>query len=197
MTRTAVPATVAVALFWVLTLTAGALAPGYAIRQDYVSSLAGRGSSVAVLGVAAIAVLGLAHLVAAWALRGGIAVPLALAGTAGLLIAAFRVGCPLGAAGCSFVPGNRIGDLQSSAHGAAVAGYEAALIVAMAVVVASRRAADKVFALVSAVAIPVSVVLLLNTGGAANGLWQRAWLVVNTAWLVALVWRARSSTPVR
>lgn len=191
MTRPVLP-TVAVALFWVLSLTAGARVPGYSIRQDYVSSLAGRGSSVAVLGIAAIALLGLAHLGAAWVLRGGLAVPLALAGLAGLTIAAFRVGCPLDAAGCSFTPGNRIGDAQSSVHGLAVAAYEAALVVAMLVVAVSRRSADKSFALVSVVAVPVSVVLLLSTGGEANGLWQRAWLVVNTAWLIALAWRTVS-----
>lgn len=204
MTRSLVP-TVGVALFWALTLSAGALVPGYAIRQDYVSSLAGRGSSVAVLGIAGIAVLGLAHLGAAWALRGGPALPpapalvpaLALAGLAGVTIAAFRVGCPFDAAGCSFTPGNRIGDTQSSVHGYAVTGYEVALIVAMLAVAVSRRSAEKVFALVSLVAAPLSALLLLSTGGEANGLWQRAWLVVNTAWLVALVWRARLSTPVR
>ncbi|RZT88895.1 uncharacterized protein DUF998 [Pseudonocardia sediminis] len=191
MTRPLLP-TAAVALFWVLTLTAGALVPGYSIRQDYVSSLAGRGSSVALLGIAAITVLGLAHLSAAWVLRGGLAAPLVLAGLAGLTIAAFRVGCPLGAAGCSFTPGNRIGDASSAVHGYAVAAYEVALVVAMLVTAVSRRSADKVFARVSVVAAPVSVVFLLSTGGDANGLWQRAWLVVNTAWLVALVWRTRS-----
>ncbi|MBW0105553.1 DUF998 domain-containing protein [Pseudonocardia sp. KRD291] len=191
MTRPALP-TVAVALFWALSLTAGALVPGYTVAQDYVSSLAGRGSSVAVLGIAAIAVLGLAHLATAWVCRGGLAVPLALAGLAGLTIAAFRVGCPLDAAGCSFTPGNRIGDAQSAVHGYAVAAYEAALVVAMLLVAVSRRAADKMFALVSLVAAPVSVVLLLSTGGEANGLWQRAWLVVNTAWLIALAWRTVS-----
>ncbi|MET0189271.1 MAG: DUF998 domain-containing protein, partial [Pseudonocardia sediminis] len=135
MTRAVLPAgpllpTAGVALFWVLTLTAGALVPGYSIRQDYVSSLAGRGSSVAVLGIAAIAVLGLAHLAAARVVRGGLAVALVLAGLAGLTIAAFRVGCPLDAAGCSFTPGNRIADASSAVHGYAVAAYEVALVVA-------------------------------------------------------------------
>ena len=184
-----VATTAGVALFWGLVLVAGALVPGYAARQDYVSSLAGRGSSVAVLGVAAIAVLGLAHLAAAATVRGGPAVPLVLAGLAGLTIAAFRVGCPLDAAGCSFAPGNRIGDAQSGVHGLAVAAYEVALVVAMVAVAVSRRASDRAFALVTAVATPASAVLLLSTGGDANGLWQRAWLLVNTAWLVALVWR--------
>lgn len=188
MTRAVLP-TAGVALFWALSLTAGAVVPGYSLRQDFVSSLAARGSSVAVLGITAIAVLGLAHLAAAWSVRGGPAGPLAAAGLAGLMIAAFRVGCPLDAAGCSFTPGNRIGDLQSSVHGYAVTAYEVALVLAMLAVAVSRRSADKVFALLSVVAAPVSVVLLLSTGGEANGLWQRAWLVLNTVWLVTVARR--------
>ncbi len=65
-----------VGLFWLGTVVGGVLAPGYDPARDYVSSLAGRGSAVAPIGIAAIAVLGLAHLAAA---RGPLTVPLGLA----------------------------------------------------------------------------------------------------------------------
>jgi Protein of unknown function (DUF998) len=171
-----------VLLFWVGTLVGGALAPGYDLTQDYVSSLAGRGSAVAPIGIAAIALLGLAHLAAA---RGRLAVPLGLAGVAGLTIAAFRTACPYGAAGCGTAP-NTAADLPGTVHGLAVVGYEVAVVAAMVVVAVSRPRDEKVFAVLAAV---LSVVLLLNTGGAFNGLWQRGWLLVNTGWLVATVSR--------
>ena len=47
-----------VVLFWIGTLVAGALAPDYSARVDYISSLAGRGSEVAVLGIATLTVIG-------------------------------------------------------------------------------------------------------------------------------------------
>jgi len=195
----------AVVAFWVGTLAAGALAPGYSVRDDYVSSLAGRGSSVAALGIAAIALLGGAHLAAAAAARssrrsslpaqasgptsgpGRAALPvaLALAGVAGLMVAAFRTACPLGAAGCGFGANDAPPDLADLVHGQAVLGYEAALVLSMLLVVPGRGA--RWFRLLTALAAAASVVLLLQTGGAGNGAWQRAWLVVNTAWLVALV----------
>jgi Protein of unknown function (DUF998) len=172
-----------VGLFWIGTLVAGALAPGYDPVRDYVSSLAGRGSVVAPIGIAAIALLGLAHLAAA---RGRLTVPLGLAGVAGLTIAGFRTACPLGAAGCGTAP-NTVADLSSTVHGLAVAGYEVAVVAAMLLVAITRRRDEKVFALVSVIAAVLSVALLLNTGGAANGLWQRGWLLVNTGWLVSAV----------
>ena len=38
----------------------------------------------------------------------------------------------------------------------------------------------------AALAAVVSIALALQIGGADNGWWQRAWLVVNTGWLVWL-----------
>ncbi|MBC8091983.1 MAG: hypothetical protein H7Y15_08615, partial [Pseudonocardia sp.] len=67
MTRTVVVG--AVIGFWGLVVVAGVLAPGYSARGDYISSLAGRGSSVAGLGVVALTLLGLAHLAAAARVR--------------------------------------------------------------------------------------------------------------------------------
>jgi hypothetical protein len=170
------------------TLVAGALAPGYSARADYISSLAGRGSQVAVLGIAALAALGLAHLTAAAALRGAVGVPLALAGLAGLTVAAFRTGCPGGAAGCGFAGNDGPADLADAVHGLAVVAYEVALLAAMAaVLVGALRARRPGWAAVTALAAAASVLLLLEVGGAEKGWWQRGWLVVNTGWLVLLL----------
>lgn len=179
-------ATAGVVLFWIGTVVAGVLAPGYDPTRDFISSLAGRGSSVAPLGIATLAVLGLAHLVAAVALRDAVAVPLAMAGAAGLTIAAFRVGCPLDAAGCG-TPPNTVPDAVATVHGVAVGGYEVAAVVAMLVVAWTCRRTAPVVAVFSVVAAVASVVLLGNAVGVNAGLWQRGWLVVNTAWLVVAV----------
>ena len=80
-----------VVLFWGDTLVAGSLASGYDLTTDYISSLAGRGSSVAPIGILALVFLGLAHLAAAATLRGALALPVALAGVAGLTVAAVAV----------------------------------------------------------------------------------------------------------
>ena len=185
-----------VVLFWGDTLVAGSLAARYDLTTDYISSLAGRGSSVAPIGILALAFLGLAHLAAASTLRGALAVPVALAGVAGLTVAAFRTACPLGAAGCGTAP-NTAADLQGTVHGGAVAAYEIFIVVAMLLFALSRRRDEKVFALVSVVAAAASVFLLLQTGGADNGLWQRGWLVVNTGWLVLVLFRPPASARAR
>lgn len=182
----------AVGLFWIGTLVAGVLAPGYSARADYVSSLAGRGSSVAVLGVAALTVLGCAHLAAAAALRGPVAVPLGLAGLCGLTVAWFRTACPLGAAGCGSGANDPPADLADTVHGLAVVGYEVALLGAMAVVAWHLARSGRGFAAALTVVVGVvSVVLALRIGGPDLGAWQRAWLVVNTGWLVAVLCASR------
>lgn len=179
----------AVVGFWGLVVVAGVLAPGYSARGDYISSLAGRGSSVAGLGVVALTLLGLAHLVAAARARGWLAVPFAVAGVCGLVVAFFRTGCPLGAAGCGRGANDTVPDLADTLHVYGVIGYEIALVVAMVgVAVRLGRSAGAALAVVAAV---VSVVLALQIGGPDLGAWQRAWLVVNTGWLVA----AGSSRP--
>lgn len=183
----------ALALFWLGTVLAGALAPGYAARADYVSSLAGRGSEVAPLGIAALTALALAHLAGAVALTAGgsraarwtASGALAAAGACGLVVAAFRTGCPLGAAGCGTAPNDAPPDLADVAHIIGVVGYEVALVVAMLVVaVRLGRGWPAVLTVATAV---VSVVLALRIGGPDLGLDQRLWLAVNTGWLAALV----------
>jgi hypothetical protein len=175
-----------VVLFWGDSLVAGSLAPGYDLTVDYVSSLAGRGSVVAPIGILAIACLGFAYLAAAATVRGAVAVSLGLAGLAGLAVAAFRTACPFGAAGCGKAPNTAV-DIQGTVHALAVVGYEISAVVAMLVIALSCRRDEKVFAVLSAVAAVASVALLLQTGGAYNGLWQRGWLLVNTAWLATLL----------
>ena len=185
----------ALALFWLGTVLAGALAPGYAARADYVSSLAGRGSEVAPLGIAALTALALAHLAGAAALmtsaggsravRWAASGALAAAGACGLVVAAFRTGCPLGAAGCGTAPNDAPPDLADVAHVWGVVGYEVALVVAMlAVAVRLGRGWPAALTVAAAVA---SVVLALRIGGPDLGLDQRLWLAVNTGWLAALV----------
>lgn len=181
---------VGVALFWVGTLGAGALAPGYSARADFVSSLAGWGSSVAVLGVGALTALALAHLAAAAAVRGWAATPLGLAGMWGLVVAWFRTACPLGAAGCGSGANETPGDVADLLHGWGVVGYEVSLLVAMAVLACRLARVGRPLAAVLTVAAGVlSVVLALRIGGPDLGAWQRAWLVVNTGWLVVVVTR--------
>lgn len=179
------PVLAGVAAFWLGTLVAGALAPGYSIRDDYISSLAGRGSPVAVLGIAALIALAAAHLAAALASTGPVRVALAVAGLAGLVVAAFRTGCPGGAAGCGFRPGVRP-DLADTVHGLAVLGYQLALVLAMLLVAARLLRSRPVAAAGTLLAVAASVSLALQIGGADTGWWQRAWLLVNTGWLVWL-----------
>lgn len=193
----------ALALFWLGTVLAGALAPGYAARADYVSSLAGRGSEVAPLGIAALTALALAHLAGAVALPGSgsravrwtASGALAAAGACGLVVAAFRTGCPLGAAGCGTAPNDAPADLADVAHVGGVVGYEVALVVAMlAAAVRLGRGWPAALTVAAAVA---SVVLALRIGGADLGLDQRLWLAVNTGWLAALVLRPGRRPPRR
>jgi hypothetical protein len=176
-----------VLLFWAGALAAGALAPGYSARADHVSSLAGRGSQVAVLGIAALVALALAHLAAAAVAGRPLGWPLAAAGAAGLVVAGFRTGCPLGAAGCGTAPNDAPPDLADVVHGFGVVGYEVALVAAMALVAARRG--PRAWRLATAAAAVASVLLLLQTGDADTGAWQRAWLLVNTAWLAATALR--------
>lgn len=178
-----------VGLFWALAVLAGLLAPGYSARADYISSLAGRGSSVAGLGIAALTALGLAHLAAAAAARGWVAGPLAVAGACGLAVAWFRTGCPLGAAGCGSGANDTVPDLADTVHYLAVVGYEIALVVAMLGVAVRLGRARPVAAALTVAAAAASVVLALLIAGPDLGAWQRAWLVVNTGWLVVAVTR--------
>ncbi len=173
-----------VVLFWIGAGLAGTLAPGYSASADYVSSLAGRGSEVAGVGIAALVALAVAHLAAAVLVDGPARAALVAAGACGLVVAAFRTGCPLGAAGCGTAPNDAPDDLADTLHVTGVLGYEIALVLAMALV-AWRLGRGWPAALTGAAAV-ASALLALRIGGPDLGLDQRLWLGVNTAWLAAV-----------
>jgi hypothetical protein len=116
-----------------------------------------------------------------------VAVPLALAGLAGLNVAAFRTSCPDGAAGCGSPGNDAPADFADVTHGLAVVAYEVALVVAMLVIAAGLARARPAAAVLTVVVALVSVVLALQIGGADTGWWQRAWLLVNTGWVIVVV----------
>ncbi|MEO8082859.1 MAG: DUF998 domain-containing protein [Ardenticatenales bacterium] len=187
-----------VALFWIGVLVGGALAPGYSARSDYISSLASRGSAVAPIGMAAIAAMAFAHLFGAadawraWRHR-AVAAALALAGVSQLVIAASRIRCPLGAAGCRFEAQPVAQDAFDALHHDAVLAYELFLLMAMLVLfVGAWRAAPwpRWLGIVSLPLGIASAYLLYRTGAVDNGLWQRSWALVSSAWLLLVVWSA-------
>ncbi len=179
--RAQVAASLGVALFWVGTVVAGALAPGYSGRDDVVSSLAGRGSSVAALGIASILASALAHVAASRVLvaRSGPAAGLVLAaGGATAVIAVLRVSCGDGAADCG--EGRGEGDALDAVHHLGVVSYELLIVAAMAAVaLRAARGGAGWLAVVSAAAGVASVVLLLPTtptpaSGSGSG-WAPTW----------------------
>ena len=182
-----------VALFWVGILLGGLLAPDYSPREDYISALASRGSSVAAIGIAAIAALGLAHVAAGVAAEAewrahALALFLVLAGVAGVVVASARMSCASGAAGCgiTFTSGK---DWMATTHGWAIAFYEAFGVLATAVValglVGNRRGSlPRWLRITSAVCGVASLLLVSRLGEPDTGLWQRLWVTVNSSGLV-------------
>lgn len=187
--------TLGIVVFWAGVALAGQTAAGYSARTDVISSLAGRGSSVATLGVVAILVLVPVHLAAAWTLRqvhrSRLAPRLLVAGAgATALIAVFRVSCPSGAAGCDQEPTGA--DLVDLGHGFAVVAYALVIVAAMgSVAVRAGRGSSswpRWTALVSAVAAVGSLLLVARTGGSDAGMWQRLWVGSNLGWLLLVTW---------
>ncbi len=193
-----------IALFWVGVFTAGALADGYSAREDFISSLAGRGSEVAPIGIAALLANAVAHLAAAaavlrrWKSR-LCAILLACAGAAVVVIAVARVSCPGGPAGCGEEGGAR-SDVLDLIHGLAVGTYEIFILAAMGAVAVTvwRRAQagrPRWLAPLSLVFAVASVVLLARTGDQDPGLWQRLWVASNLTWLLLVAWLATRGRP--
>ncbi len=187
------PLLVAVPLagFAVLVAVGGALQPGYEHRRDYVSSLASVGARAPAVGVAAIAVLALAHAGGAVLLRrtaGARAAVVLLAGCAssGLVVAAARIPCPYGAAGCGTVAPAAPRTLGGEVHGWAVAVY--AVLVAAAMLAAARPALRAGHRALAAASVPLAVasvaLVLAQTASTSPGGWQRAWLAVSAGWLL-------------
>lgn len=184
-----------VALFWTGVLVGGALAPGYRQSQDYISALASRGSVVAPIGMAAIASKGLAYMAGSWLTRRvwgrrALALPMLLAGASLLVVAAFRIGCPGGAAGCGFGAAALADDSGDLIHYYAVLSFEIWLLCAMTVLaLGALRGAPwpRWLGWASAPLAVASVTLLTRTGGAYNGVWQRLWAGNNSLWLLLVV----------
>lgn len=173
-----VVAAIGVALFWTGAVSAALASPGYSQVGDYLSRLAARGSDVAPWAIGAFVASAVAHAAGAYALHQAAArhgrrrlhvaaVALALAALMVLAIAGFR----LSASGP--------GDLLDSLHALAVIGYQLAWVVA----VLARGPGVRGVAVAA-----VSTVLLMASlsWGEYAGLLQRAWVVLDQAWLLTI-----------
>lgn len=184
---------ICLAAFWLLSLWGGTRAPGYDLVQDTLSALAARGPGDSLWGVAAGLALVLAHALGSlglWHRRQRLpAALLAAASSAGLALMLLPVACPRGPAGCSGVFSGRSPDLTSALHRDAAAIY-AALFALTCLALADglfRTGRAPTAALVAAAAC-LSVVLALGLRtGVALGLWERAWLALNSVLLLWLV----------
>jgi len=186
----------AVLAFVVLDLVAVLLATdAYSARSDYVSSLAGRGSSVWPVEVAGLALFAVAHLALAVVLVLGrrLQVAALVVGLAGLVLGAvsvLRTGCPGGEAHCAFA-GNTTSDWVTSAHGMTAGGYMQVMVVAMlvAAVSAYRVPGALRWALLAGVPLAALAAYSLDRLGGQGptgdtGLWERIWLASNAAWIL-------------
>lgn len=183
-----------VLLFWVGVFGAGALVDGYSAREDYISSLASRGSPVALLGISALLASAVAHiatslaLLIAWRSRVGASFVFA-AGLATAAVAVFRASCPDGPAGCARGD-DPAGDWIDAVHGASVGAYELFTLAAMLTLAigALRRTAPwpRWLGPMSLVFASGSVLLIGQTNGDDVGMWQRIWLADNLTWLIVV-----------
>ena len=190
---------VLVVVFWALVVVGGLVNPGYEQGRDFISSLASRGAGQAWIGVAALVVLPLAHLATLSVLWTRADVAFAVSGAhalftsvvSGLVVAASRISCPGGAAGCSNDSRPRQTDWMDHLHGWAVGVYGVAMVSAIGFAAADLwwRPGMRGLAVLSVVLAPVSAALLLAISLGATGGVQRMWLLVNTGWLVAVAVR--------
>jgi hypothetical protein len=190
-----------VTLFWLGVLIGGSLAPGYRQSRDYISALASRGSAVAPIGIAAIASQGLGFLFGGlfvlrrWRSRAA-GLPMVLAGLSVVVVAAFRIGCPDGAAGCGFGAFELANDFGDVVHRDAVIAFELFLLLAMAALALGSLRRPPWPRWLGWVSVPMgiaSVLLLASTGGELNGVIQKLWAGTNSAWLLLVVWAAKRS----
>ena len=189
-------AVLAVLLFWAGVFGAGALVDGYSAREDYISSLASRGSPVAVLGICALLANAAAHLITARAvLKTGntrlLASFLLAAGVATAVVALFRASCPDGPAGCGLTE-TSTGDWIDLVHGVSVGIYELFTLAAMLTIgIGALRRTSRWPRWLGPVSVAFaigSVLLIGQTEGDQIGLWQRSWLANNLAWLLVVAW---------
>ncbi len=195
MTRSLIAGAVAllgILLFWVGVLGAGTLVSGYSAREDYISSLAGRGSPVAVLGVGALLASAAAHLATSYAVltawRSRLCASFFFAAAAATtVVAVFRQSCPDGPAGCARTD-TPTDDWVDAVHRAGVGGYELFTLAAMlTLTVGGLRGTSswpRWLGSVSLAAATGSLILVGQTSGDDVGLWQRLWLANNLGWLL-------------
>ena len=195
---TRVVAVVGVLLFWAGVFGAAALVDGYASSEDYISSLASRGSSVAALGIGAFLASAVAQAATSRTVFTGwrahwCAVFVLFGGVATASVATFRASCPGGPPGCA-LGDDPPGDWVDAVHGVSVGLYELCTLAAMLILAggALRRtsALPRWLGLLSLVAAIGSVLLIGQTNGDNIGLWQRLWLANNLAWLLVVAWAA-------
>ena len=203
MRRAGWVASLGVLVLWSGVLGAGALVDGYSARDDYISSLASRGSPVAVLGIGALLAGAVAHAAAARAVLGAwrarwCALLLLAASAASVAVALFRTSCPDGPAGCG-VSSTPAADWVDLVHGLGVGAYELFTVLAMLAMVAGglRRTTSwpRWLAVLSLGLAVTSVLLLARTDGEHLGTWQRLWLATNHLWLLVVVGVATLRAP--
>jgi len=191
-------AVIGVLLFWAGVFVAGALVDGYSAREDYISSLASRGSPVAVLGIGALLASAGAHAVTSWAVLKAwrsrlLASFLFMAALATGSVAVFRASCTDGPAGCgvTYTPTE---DWVDFVHGSSVGLYELFALASMLTLTigALRRAPrwPRWLGLASLALAIGSVLLIGQTNGDHFGMWQRFWLANNLGWLLVVAWTA-------
>lgn len=194
-----------VLLFWVGVFGAGELVSGYSAREDYISSLASRGSPVAALGVGALLANAAAHLATAYAVLTAwgsrlCAAFIVGAGAALAAVAVFRQSCPVGPPRCG-LSNTPEGDWVDIVHGASVGVYELFTLAAMLTLTVgalrSKSAPPRWLGWVSVAFAAGSFALIAQTNGAEIGLWQRLWLANNLAWLLLVAWTATAENPWR
>jgi hypothetical protein len=195
-----------VLLFWAGVLGAGAVVDGYSAQDDYISSLAARGSPVAWAAIAALSASAVAHAATARAVlgawRGRLAAGLVLSsGVAVVAVAALRQSCPDGPAGCSRAGRAATGDWLDAAHGLAVGAYAALILGAMLALAGAARvggtAVPRWLRRASLLFAAGSTAFLSQVGGEHAGLWQRLWVADNLAWLLLVATAAAWGRPAR
>ena len=194
-----------VLLFWVGVFGAGELVSGYSAREDYISSLASRGSPVAALGVGALLANAAAHLATAYAVLTAWGSRLCAsfivgAGAALAAVAVFRQSCPVGPPRCG-LSNTPEGDWVDIVHGASVGVYELFTLAAMLTLTVgalrSKSASPRWLGWVSVAFAAGSLALIAQTNGADIGMWQRLWLANNLAWLLLVAWTPTAENPWR
>jgi hypothetical protein len=192
-----------VLLFWAGVFGAGGLVSGYSAREDYISSLASRGSQVAALGIGALLANAAAHLATSRAVLTGRGSRLGAlfivgAGVAITAVAVFRQSCPDGPPGCG-LSDTPAGDWVDVVHGASVGVYQlftlAAMLTLTVSALRSSSAPPRWLGWLSVAFAAGSVALVAQTDGDHLGMWQRLWLANNLAWLLLVAWTATAREP--